>query len=331
MVSIKVRCSDCSDKRMLAVVSYLTLLGCVSTSYLLKERVDLRCSFWQDNGKDNLFVLHTFDLLGSLEKWHLQDISITTLELAQKVLEVRIPTDPELVLPAAEEWIPRLQLQACLAKVAPEPRCADVANVVGEVRVYAADGQIEVKLLCCRCWWVVKSLLLPLYAREVVLQSCTPVFQPISLLGCQISSPVANFNVAFQQGGMDQRFGKVVSYGHGLLNSSRYFSIWPVSKGGALLLGIFLLLCVCANNSVVWNVSRWEFQIGLLFQSFVGRSAVCGERKLHVLFGSLLNGRRNGLERCEERPGDGKSELVLWSDWSWESNTIEFGFAAKGQ
>jgi hypothetical protein len=111
---------------------------------------------------------------------------------------------------------------------------------------------------------------------------------------------VGNLDISFQQLGVAERFGELIAHAD-LLNCSRFdVGVWAVREGRALLLWIFLALSVEGlwEGCVVWNVGRWELQLGLLLEGCVGAWDVGGEGVLDVLLVVLLDLRG---ERCEGR------------------------------
>lgn len=72
---------------------------------------DVGRALWQDDPEDKLLILQTLGLLGALHEGDLKNVAVSSLELPQEVLEVRIPTDFERVLPASENRVTGLQLK----------------------------------------------------------------------------------------------------------------------------------------------------------------------------------------------------------------------------
>lgn len=169
--------------------------------------------------------------LWPLEERHLQYIPIASLHFPQGVLEVRIPSDAETVLPAPENGVPRLELEVRFLDVAPEAARRDVADVVGEVRVQGSDLQRDFQLLDRARRRVVVLRRRPRYAGELVLEVRAPVGQPVPLLGREVAAPLADLDVPLQQGGVDKRFGELVPYARFLRCACWRVVVGPVGEG----------------------------------------------------------------------------------------------------
>ncbi len=84
------------------------------------DRKDILGSFWEDDTKLNVLVLHSFSLLWTFQEWDIENISIATVQLAQKFLQVCIPSNTEWVVPSSKDRISRLDLEIGLSFIASE-------------------------------------------------------------------------------------------------------------------------------------------------------------------------------------------------------------------
>lgn len=171
--------------------------------------------------------------------------------------------------------------------------------------------------------------LLPLDTRELFLQSSTSVLKPVALLGGNVTTPVADLDVALDKGGMQQRLGELVSQRDGLLSTGGNFAIGTVGKGDALLDGILLALGIGADNSVLGNVVGRKLQLGLLLQGLVGRVGVGVESNLDVLLVGLIDAGGKRAESREDRVGDGEGDLLLGSQGRGQLDAIVLDRAAE--
>ena len=175
----------------------------VSSSLLLLLRYS-RCTLWQDDAQDELLVLDTLSLLGTLHERNLENIGVASLELPQIVLEVGVPSHSERVLPASKYRVSWLQLEQTLSGTVDrtEARRADISNVIDKVRVQAPNLDGVVKLLEGGRGWVVVLLLLPSNTGELLLQIGSSVLEPVTLLGRNVASPMTDLDVALYKRGM---------------------------------------------------------------------------------------------------------------------------------
>lgn len=158
---------------------------------------DLHCAFRQDHACHDTLVLYSLVLLRSFQEWYFEHIAVA--RAPDELLDLAVPAHAELVVPATEDWISWLELEVRLARIRPEAGCRDVANVIGEVWIYASNEERELELLQRTRGWVVVVLLSPLHTREVVLQRCRAVREDVSLLGCNIAAPVTDLDVPLQR------------------------------------------------------------------------------------------------------------------------------------
>ena len=120
----------------------------------------------------------------------------------------------------------------------------------------------------------------PLNSREKALELSAFVDEPVSIFCCQIAAPLAYLDVALKEGRVDYGLREFISNRGLLISSSRHVVIWSVGKGAALTLWF-----AC----VVWNLGRWELELGLLFLGGVGRGQIGGKLVEEVLATLLLD------------------------------------------
>ena len=87
------------------------------------------------------------------------------------------------------------------------------------------------------------------------------VFEPVSLLEGSVAAPVADFDVPFEEGGVDEGLCELVPYAGILLGASGNVLVRTVGVCGALALGL---------AGVVGDVDAGEFYFGLLVLGQVG-------------------------------------------------------------
>lgn len=116
----------------------------------LRLELDVPRALGQYHPHLDLPVAHAFVHLRPLQEGDFEHVASPAsragvLERAQEGPQVRVPADAEAVVPAAEDGVARAQFEESLLLAAPEARRADVADVVGEVRVHAAglEGHAE--------------------------------------------------------------------------------------------------------------------------------------------------------------------------------------------
>jgi hypothetical protein len=158
----------------------------------------LLCSFGQNNSDLHTLIGHALILLWSLKERHIQNISITRLELPQASLEIAIPTNTEFVVPLSEDWISGSEFQIGFGQVTSEATSRDVSDIVCEVRVGRADLERHLNPLKCRAGRFVVVLTLPLDTGELRLELCCIICEPVALFRCKIATPVADFYVALK-------------------------------------------------------------------------------------------------------------------------------------
>ena len=257
-----------------------------------------------------MFIYHSLGLLRALKERHIQDVSLASLQLAQKLLEIRIPSNAEWVVPSSKDRVSRLDLEVGLALITSESRGGHISDDVGEVWVQASNLEGELELFDCCRGRVVVLLRCPLHTVELLGEVRSMVVKSVSFLECKVSSPVANFDVPLQSGDVDQWLREFVS-DLDWLKGSR----WDLAERTVRKLRPSLLwrLCIAScNNCVFWNISRWELNFRLLFQCHVCGGAVSGELVDQELCLLLANIFRKRVERGEVGEGYAESLLCFW-------------------
>ena len=104
--------------------------------------------------------------------------------------------------------------------------------------------------------------------------------EPVSLLRGDITAPLAHFDISFEQCRMQDRLRELVTDGRFLFRARRLIVEWTVGKCRALTLWF---------PREVWNVDGWEFDLGLLLISLIGRWRVEGKLVEQVLLVILVD------------------------------------------
>lgn len=277
--------------------------------------------FRQDDPHLHFPVADALAHLRALEEGDLQHVSaLGVAQLAEERLEIGVPPDAETVLPAAENGIPRFQLQQGFLPAAAEARGGDVADVVGEVRVQTPDLQGYLQLPQRGGGWVVILRRGPLHAAEVLPQAGAEVGEPVAFLGREVAAPVRDFDVALEAGGVDERFREFVPHARFLPRSCRHdFVVRAIGEGAAL--------AVRVPADDVRDVGGGEFELRFLFQGRVGGRGVGAEGVEEVLSFLLADFLGEGGEGGEDVVGYGEGELGFGREGSGEGGEEELGRA----
>lgn len=123
----------------------------------------------------------------------------------------------------------------------------------------------------------------PLDAVEVFGKAGAAVGEPVALFGREVPTPVADFDVAFQERGVDKWASEFVTYAGGFEGAGR---------DGVVIgaVGECAALTVWGAADDVWDVGCGEFELGFLFEGWVGGGGVDAEgveEVLLVLLGDL--------------------------------------------
>lgn len=145
---------------------------------------------------------------------------------------------------------------------------------------------------------------------------CAFIREPVPLFGGQIPSPVAYFDVSFQQCGVGERFRKLIAHAGFLLRACGYVLIGSIGEGRTLAFGL---------AREVGDVGCLELDFGFLLLGCVGGWAVSREAVNEVLLVLLIDLGGKGLERGEYVVAYRERLLSGWSEGSRESDAVELG------
>ena len=129
---------------------------------------------------------------------------------------------------------------------------------------------------------------------------------------------MADFEVPFQQRGVDEGFGEFVAHAGFLHGAGGDVVVGPVAEGAALAFGV---------EGVVCDVGGRELELGFLLGRGVGGEVVGGkgvDEELPVLLVDF--GWERG-ESGEDVEGYGKGELGGGSEGGWKRGAVELGGA----
>ena len=106
----------------------------------------VRCALEQNYPYLHLRVRYPLTYLGAFKERYTQYVAVTLgFQIAEESSEISVPSDAETIVPAAENGVSRFELEVCFAQGGAETGGADVADVVGEVWVQAADFQGDIE------------------------------------------------------------------------------------------------------------------------------------------------------------------------------------------
>ncbi len=201
---------------------------------------------------------------------------------AQEGFKIGVPADAETVFPSAEDGISGFEFEVGFSLVAPEARRTHVADVVGEIGVQAADLQRHVQIAEGRCRGLVVLRRGPLHAVEVVFEVRALVREPVAFFGRKVAAPVADFDVALQQRGVDDGFGELVAHAGGFEGAGGdEVVVGAVGEGAALAFG--------GAADGVRDVGGREFEFGFLLEGGIGGGGVGAEGVAEVLSVALAD------------------------------------------
>lgn len=109
-----------------------------------------------------MLIFQAFRLLRAFQERHIEHVSLAASQLPDKVLNIRIPSDAERVIPTPKNGISRFDLEVGFPLITPESRGRDISNHVCKVRILATDLKRKAKLLNGTTCRVVILLLRPL-------------------------------------------------------------------------------------------------------------------------------------------------------------------------
>lgn len=142
-----------------------------------------------------MLILYSLGLLWPLQERHIQNIGLAVIQLSQEFLEIRVPSNAERIIPSSENRVSGLDLEIGLTLVAPESRGRNIPDDIGEVWVQASHFQWESELSDSSAWWVVICLRRILDSVEVRGKVRSTIVQSVALLECNVSSPMADFDI----------------------------------------------------------------------------------------------------------------------------------------
>jgi len=290
----------------------------------------LHRTLWQNHTSDNALVLNTLILFRALDERHFEnELLALALDSVKNSLQVGVPASLEAVVPATVERVSGLELKVGLTLVGPEARGRDISNVVNKVCVNRANGQREAHFLECGRGRVEVVSLLVGDTAEVVLQLGRAVGEPVALFSRDVTTPVADLNISLKKGAMCERLGELVAHADLLLSACGKLAVGAVCECSALLLGVFLAVCVQVGgeHGGIRDIGGWELELGLLLEGCVRARYVGGELVQDILLVVLQDLRGNRLESGEEEVGDREGDLLVGGQWCRKGDFVVFGRA----
>lgn len=267
----------------------------------------------QNDPSDHLLIFNPLHLFRSLKEWDLQHEALSALlRSSQKLLQLSVPANLEVVVPASENRISRLQLQVGFPRAGAEARSGHISNIVDKVSIQAARHERKLQFLQCRSGRVVITALLVRNSGEVVLERGSTVRHPVSLLGCEVSTPMRDLDVPLQKLGVGQGFGEFVSQAD-FLHCARFeLAVRSICKSRALPLRILFALSIerRGKSDDAGHIGGGELELGLLLESRVGGWRVCGECMLYVLLVVLADLSGKWRQSAEDIIRDGERQLL---------------------
>lgn len=332
VVSMKVRWREMSALTRGTVVLYWTFLWIGVSGWTRKRPAEIKNvlgSFGENDAELDVLIRHSFRLFWPFEERHVEDVTVARLEPSQKLLDVGVPANAEGVVPSAEDGVPRLDGQERLALVAPEPRGRDVANHVSVVRRQTPHPQREGELCDGRRRRAVVCLRDPLHPRELLGEVRGAVVQGVSILERNVAAPVADLDIAFQAGDVDQWLGELVPDRHRLHRTRWELGEGAIGELGALLLGRLLTAVGSGENCILRHEGSGELDLGLLLLRHVRRRAVGGEAVDQELAVLLRNGGGARGERGQVGVGNAEGLLCLGRERCRETDAVELRVTAR--
>jgi len=171
-----------------------------------------------------MFIFDSFRLLWSFQERHVENVGLAGAQLPEVLLQIRIPSYPEWIVPSSKNRISGLDLEVGFSLITSKPRSRDVSNNVRKVRGQASNLQRELELLDSCRRRVVVLLGSPLDSREWLAEIRAPVMHSVSLLERHVSTPVADFDISLQARDMDKRLCELVADLDRLKGTSREFT-----------------------------------------------------------------------------------------------------------
>lgn len=273
-------------------------------------------TFGENNTHNYTLILDTFSHLRSLNERGLKDIGVgvDTRGTAQERSKVVVPSNAEAVVPASEDRVTGLQLQATCALTNAWTVAAgrDIADIINEVRVDRAGKKRVCQLTNRRSRRFLVAGESPLDTRELGGQLRAVVAEPVPFLGCKVAAPVRDFQVTLQKVYGDYGLSELVTDGDWVIGARGHLGriIRAVGVCRALALGVRAGL-ETISGCVIWHIGAGELQLGFLGICRVGGGHKGGEGVGEVLLVRLSNGRGKRAERGKHRVRDSKGNLRL--------------------
>ncbi len=125
----------------------------------------------------------------------------------------------------------------------------------------------------------------------MILERRGAVVKPMALFQRDVAAPVRDLDVAFEERGVKKGFGELVANADFLDGACGELIVRAVGVGRALLLGVFLAICVelGGKGGCVRDVDARELELRLLLGCSVGAGSVGGEGVEDVLLIGLSN------------------------------------------
>lgn len=246
----------------------------------------LHRTLWQNHTSDHALVFNTLVLLRALDERHLENkLLALVLDSVKNCLQVGVPASLEAVVPATVQRVSGLQLEVGFTLVGPEARSGNVPNVVNKVCVNRANSKWEAHLLERGRRRVEVVGLLVGDTAEVVLQLGRTVGEPVALLSRDVTTPVADLNISLKKCAVCERLGELIAHADFLLSACGQLAVRAVCECSALLLGVFLAVCVevCGEHGGIRDIGGRELELGLLLERRVRARYVGGELVQDIL------------------------------------------------
>lgn len=291
---------------------------------------DIPRSFRKNQADNNILVLDALGGLGTLDERHLQDIRVRpSHRAAQERSQIIVPTDPEAVVPATKDGVPKTKLQVRVAvrlsRTVPTRR--NVADIIDEVGIDRTGLERVLELAQCRRGQILVAANGPLHTRKLARQFGAIVAQPVSFLSCQVTTPMGHFQVTFQQRSRDNRVGELVANGDrvGRSRCDLRSVVGTVCECRALAFGVRARASLqTLSDSKVRNLRAWELQLRLLGNGRVGRNGKAGEGVGEELTVRLFDGGRTWVKGIEKGVRDPQGDLRLGGERFREMNDKVF-------
>lgn len=227
----------------------------------------------QNHADHSVLVLNALGLLGALEKRDVEDETSACCP-AQEVLCISIPANSKRVLPAAEDRVPRLGDKQGLFSTTSECGSRHIADNVVIICIGAARREGKVEVLDSRGGGVVILHLLPLDSAKQRGQVGTAVVHGVALFKGDVSTPMADLDIAFKVGDMENRLGELEANSDGLLGTGWQLFEGTVSQLRALFGWELSNIATSRKLGVVGYAVASGLDLSLLPRSRISRGSV---------------------------------------------------------